>query len=223
MSDPKKSEIVKMDLSSKSNKSKQEKKAKEDRHVEKVVKGETMIKKDTGLKKLYNTLFDENPKEAISHTFTDEVVPDLKSALTNAGKYALDRMINGDGAGKKRSGRDTDYNERYRSEERYEESNRHNSRSGDQRDERRSNTIDFRNISYDTREDAKEVIQGIYYQLDDYDDVAVGTVYELAGFENYIQQSHWNYGWIREDLDGVIKEYYDRGDWYIKFPRTRRL
>jgi hypothetical protein len=219
MGEVKKSEIVKMDLSPKSQKSKENEENNKlaERHSKKIVKNDTMVKKESGIKKLYGVFFDEEPKDVISNVFKDTILPDLKGIITHAGTDAWDRMVNGENAGKsrRRSGEDTNYNKRYRSRgvrSRYE----------DERDddEEEKAKIDFRDIVYESKTDAEDVMEGLLDALEDYDDVPIGTVYELAGYEDYIVPAHWNYGWTNLDDLRTIN---DRGDWKIKYPRARKL
>lgn len=227
MAEEKKTELVKMDLSSKSISSKSEEKPK----AEIKPKVKARVKKETPVQKLYGVFFSKPIKYVVKDVFMDIIVPDLKDLFFDAGNdlwakfiYPDDEKASRRGRSRRSPSRDrrrdyTEYNNRYG---RTYGRKRTNTRTGERNPSRpqRTKEMSHRDFVYDSRSDAEEVLGALTDAIDDYDCVTVANVYEEAGFAEYVLPIHNRYGWFDLANAEVI---HTRDGWKIAFPSTEEI
>lgn len=83
-----------------------------------------------------------------------------------------------------------------------------------------SNTVDYDEIEYATRDDAEAVLNGMQTEIEEYGSISILEMYELSGTtdNNY---THNNYGW--ESLDGAQIVRIPGNKYGIRLPRPRPL
>lgn len=83
-----------------------------------------------------------------------------------------------------------------------------------------SNTIEYDEIEYATRDDVEAVLNGMQDEIDQYGAISILEMYELSGTtdSNY---THNNYGW--ESLDGAQIIRIPGNKYGIRLPRPRPL
>ena len=176
------------DNSSKARESKKrdQSQAKENKKVEKVVRGKVKTKKNE-VRRWTDIFFSEDTANVGNYILMDVLVPSIKKAIYDIVVNSLDMSLfgghGGGGGGCKRSTHDKisfrDYNGISRREERsYANTARE---SG------------YQDIVYETRADARDVLDSMDEVLETYDAVSVMDMYDLSGLT--CDHTLNNYGW----------------------------
>lgn len=157
---------------------------KENKKVEKVVRGKVKTKQN-GVRKWTDIFFSEDTANVGNYIVMDVLVPSIKKAIYDIVVNSLDMsLFGGRGGGNgKRSTHDKisfrDYNGISRREER--------SYSNTARD------AGYQDIVYETRADARDVLDSMDEVLETYDVVTVVDMYDLSGLT--CDHTLNNYGW----------------------------
>lgn len=196
------------DNSSKARESKKREQAqpKDDKKVEKVVRGKVKTKQN-GVRKITDMFLSEDTANVGNYILMDVLVPAIKKAIYDIVVNSLDMsLFGGRGGGNgKRSTHDKisfrDYNGISRREER--------SYSNTARD------AGYQDIVYETRADARDVLDSMDEVLETYDAVSVMDMYDLSGLT--CDHTLNNYGWtdIRNAKIVPVSDGY-----IIKMPRA---
>lgn len=188
--------------------SKQEDKPKT-KEVKAVVKqGSVKVRKQSWGERFADALLAMDFKEAFLGTVRDILVPAAKDAFVDAIDGAANRLAYGEGGsrrGRNRNG-DTDYNSMYSRKRKEGESNR----------PRPQNFI--RDLDFDTRSDAMEVLANLRDLLDEYQVVSVMDLYSSSGLRTNPTQDKW--GWYDLDDAEILRT---REGWLLKLPKPQRL
>lgn len=190
------------------NKKRDQAQTKESKKVEKVVRGKVKTKKNE-VRKWTDIFFSEDTANVGNYIVMDVLVPSIKKAIYDIVVNSLDMSLfggRGGGSGNgKRSTHDKisfrDYNGISRREER--------SYSNTARD------AGYQDIVYETRADARDVLDSMDEILETYDAVSVGDMYDLSGLT--CDHTLNNYGWtdIRNAKIVPVSDGY-----IIKMPRA---
>lgn len=157
---------------------------KDNKKVEKVVRGKVKTKTN-GVRKWTDMFFSEDTANVGNYILMDVLVPSIKKAIYDIVVNSLDMSLFGGrgGSGGKRSTHDKisfrDYNGISRREER--------SYSNTARD------AGYQDIVYETRADARDVLDSMDEILETYDTVSVADMYDLSGLS--CDHTLNNYGW----------------------------
>ncbi len=199
------------DNSSKARESKkrEETQPKEGKKVEKVVRGKVKTKQN-GVRKWTDIFFSEDTANVGNYIVMDVLVPSIKKAIYDIVVNSLDMSLfggRGGGGGGKRSTHDKisfrDYNGISR------------------RDERSYNTAresGYQDIVYETRADARDVLDSMDEVLETYDAVSVMDMYDLSGLT--CDHTLNNYGW--DDIRNA-KIVPVNGGYIIRMPRAKYI
>ena len=197
-----------------SNKFKEEQKnklaeRKERKPISKVTKGKVKVKKKSELHKLADTFISEDAAKVKSYVIGDVLIPAIKKAISDIVTNGIDMILYGEtGHSKRSSSSRISYSKYY----------------DDRRDDRRSSTsslrsrYDYDDVIFETRDEAKEVLERMDELIDLYGVASIADFYDLAGITgNYTDNK---YGWTNLASADVIRV---RDGYTIKLPRVRPL
>ena len=197
-----------------SNKFKEEQKnklveRKERKPISKVTKGKVKVKKKSELHKLADTFISEDAAKVKSYVIGDVLIPAIKKAISDIVTNGIDMILYGEtGHSKRSSSSRISYSKYY----------------DDRRDDRRSSTsasrsrYDYDDVIFETRDEAKEVLERMDELIDLYGVASIADFYDLAGITgNYTDNK---YGWTDLASADVVRV---RDGYTIKLPRVRPL
>ena len=197
-----------------SNKFKEEQKnklveRKERKPISNVTKGKVKVKKKSELHKLADTFISEDAAKVKSYVIGDVLIPAIKKAISDIVTNGIDMILYGEtGHSKRSSSSRISYSKYY----------------DDRRDDRRSNTsalssrYDYDDVIFETRDEAKEVLERMDELIDLYGVASIADFYDLAGITgNYTDNK---YGWTNLASADVVRV---RDGYTIKLPRVRPL
>lgn len=193
-------------MKSKKEKAEQQEEKKE---IHKVVKGNTISKKESMGKKFSETFFAESLRNVVKAIWFEGIVPAIKDTFVDSISNATNMMVYGEKRKPKSSNvGKASYASYYRGSSNAPE--RSTRRSGDR--------YAYNEIIFETRGDAQEVKDCLDDILDRYKMVSIADFYELAG-----QETSWSdekYGWF--DLEGMAITR-DRDGYRIRLPKAEPL
>lgn len=197
-----------------SNKFKEEQKnklveRKDRKPISKVTKGKVKVKKKSELHKLANTFISEDAAKVKSYVIGDVLIPAIKKAISDIVTNGIDMILYGEtGHSKRSSSSRISYSKYY----------------DDRREDRRSSTsasisrYDYDDVIFETRDEAKEVLERMDELIDLYGVASIADFYDLAGITgNYTDNK---YGWTNLASADVVRV---RDGYTIKLPRVRPL
>lgn len=197
-----------------SNKFKEEQKnklaeRKERKPISKVTKGKVKVKKKSELHKLADTFISEDAAKVKSYVIGDVLIPAIKKAISDIVTNGIDMILYGEtGHSKRPSSSRISYSKYY----------------DDRRDDRCSSTsslrsrYDYDDVIFETRDEAKEVLERMDELIDLYGVASIADFYDLAGITgNYTDNK---YGWTNLASADVVRV---RDGYTIKLPRVRPL
>lgn len=186
---------------------KQKEEQKQKKKVGKVVKGKVKTKNKSGLHQMASEMISEDAQNVKEYIFLDVLIPAAKKAISDVVTNGIDMLLYGEtGVSKKK---DKSYGPRV-SYSAY--SNR------DKRDRERtgySSRYEFKDIIFESRKEANEVLLTLEEMLESYDCVSILDYYDACGVT--AKNTDDKYGWTNLDGARVVRSY----DGYtIKFPRV---
>lgn len=198
---------------SNSNKSKSQRLDQDRPKKEPVVKGTVVIQEDGFLKKAYHTIFKATPEEVFKSVWDTVIVPGFIDILNSIWRRSGDVFFYGADGKRGRPCREYDRPSWYTGTSRTAFQERPNPG--------RTRLDEFRNIRYESKEEAESVVRDLQDDLEHYNAVQVGRVFEASNLASVTEPIHFDWGW--ENLDGIsIEPTYD-GMWRIIFPRPIKL
>lgn len=194
-----------------SNRSKEEA---EDR-VEKrpVVKGRVTVKKDTIGKKFSDVFLSDTVDNVKNYLLFDVIVPAVKDLVVDMISNGTNMLVYGNSSARssrKRSGEKTSYTSYYRCSNKDKEEHRPVVRD----------RYGLKEIIFESRGDAKEVMDMLKELLDKFKIVSIADYYEISNAADLLDHTDRRYGWYELDDMSVIR---DRDGYKIKLPRPEPL
>lgn len=171
--------------------------------VESVVKGAVVAKDSTLGKKVRRSFLSGDLSELKSYVVEDIIWPGLLKAAHGAVDIAFHRDIGS-------------YNSRSKSVIHYDRAS--DRPSGRSKDHAPSRKRDFREIIFDTRGDAEEVLTGLVDLIADYQSASVADLYDLCGVTSIFTDN--KYGWT--DLSGAGVKRVSEG-YILDLPKAEQL
>lgn len=162
------------------------------KEIKKVTKGETTLEKKPLSKKFAEAFVAEDFGSVVSYLLKELLIPEIKSMFVDA-LYEGFGMFLGVTKKKPTSGGQTNY---AKPSTYYNYGTVNNSRN----DTANSNSgNDYRNIIFSSKADAAEVLSNMQELAEEYDQVSVADLYELAGVTGSSFTDN-KYGWIPDML-----------------------
>jgi hypothetical protein len=191
-------------------KKEQEHEAKEEKRVEKVIKGTAKVKKNE-MRKIADVFISEDVKNVKSYVLMDVLVPTIKKAIVDIVTDGINMIFFGGTASRKSSITRADkvsYRSFYGSD---------NARMND-RTQRTTSKRSYDDIVYETRAEAKEVLERLEELISKYGFATVADLYDLSGLTcDYTDNK---YGWIDLRSADVLRI---PDGYVIKLPRAAAL
>lgn len=183
----------------------------DDKKVEKVVKGEVSVKKPGVGKKFGDVFLNETGENVKNYILFDVLLPAIKDAIVDVITNGTNMLFYGSGSSgrSKRGGTNsrTSYSSYYRGsvsrDDRVESRRTYRDRAG------------VKEIIFDNRADAQEVLECLEEILDKYRMVSVADYYELCGQTGTYTDR--NYGWSDISSSTISR---DRDGYIIKLPKA---
>lgn len=199
----------------------------QEKKIEKVVTGVVKQQKQGLGRKIMEFLFEDDTRSVGQYIVHDVLLPAAKAALSDMVGGGLDMLLFGERRGsrtRREGGRSyVSYGSYYRQDDRDRNRDRgrdSRDRDYDRRDISRQGRVrhDFKEIVFDNRGDAEEVLSHMVDLVADYGMVSVSDFYELVGVEANFTDN--KYGWT--DLHDAFTERV-RDGYLINLPRTQTL
>lgn len=181
---------------------------KERKPIEKVTKGKVKVKKKSELHKFASSFVSEDASKVKSYVIGDVLIPAIKKAISDIITNGIDMILYGEtGHSRRSSSSRVSYSKYY----------------DDRRDDRRSDSslrsrYDVDDVLFETRDEAKDVLERMDELIDTYGVASIADFYDLAGVTgNYTDNK---YGWTNLSAADVVRV---RDGFMIKLPRVRPL
>lgn len=185
----------------------------EKREIEKVDIGSVKVRKRSGFSRFRNSIIKEDARNVSDYVMTELFIPKLIDMIVDIGKGAMDMLFYGEVRGSRRGDSYYDRGSRISYRSYYDDDRR-----GDRyRDDHRREYYDYDELSFQSRRDAEEVLDGMYGILENpkYGKVVrVADLFDLAGEPSRYTDNKW--GWT--DLRGSYVRRAGR-DYVIELPR----
>ncbi len=187
-------------------KEQQRKSVEEKEKAQKVVSGQTTVKKKSETSKILGSFMHVDGPKLVEYMIWDVLVPTAKKTISTC----VDMILYGD-SGRNKSNvpaSKVSYNNYY------------GGRGDDRRreDERRSRSaLDYDDIEFSSRGDAEIVLDRMCDWLSRYGVVTIGDYYDLAGQSNYNHCIH-KYGWMNLSTARVVSLW--NGKYTIDLPKA---
>ena len=190
-------------------KKEQENEKKEEKRVEKVIKGTAKVKKNE-IRKITDVFISEDVKNVKSYVLMDVLVPTIKKAIVDIVTDGINMIFFG-GTGSRKGGTVRADKVSYRSYYDQNDARRYDRGASPTR---RS----YDDIIYESRVEAKEVLERMEELISKYGMATVADLYDLSGLScDYTDNK---YGWINLRSADVVRV----SDGYmIKLPRAAAL
>lgn len=187
-----------------------EKKAEEPnkKEVQKVVSGKVVRKENKG-RKLTDAIISDDVKHVKSYVVFEVLIPAFKKAISDIVTNGIDMILYGETGHTKKSGNLRSDYVSYRS---YSDSSRER-RYVDSRSD-----SDYDDLIFEHRGSAEDVLAHMEDILDEYHQVSIGDMYDLAGVT--CDYTYNDYGWTSLRDAEVVRI---RDGYYIKLPRAKAL
>lgn len=161
---------------------------------QKVIAGNAVVKKKTGIRKFLGTFLAEDVTKVKEFALTDVLVPSIKKAISDIVKNGVDMFLYGE-AGRSRNntvGSKISYGSYY------------NKPANEVRDRTVKSAYDFDDIIYPTRGDAELVLTQMEDSIDRYGFAKISDYYDLSGVTT---NNHCfdNYGWTNLRAATVVR------------------
>lgn len=197
------------DNSSRAREEKKQQAAREDKRAEKVVRGKVKTKTNE-VRKWTDIFFSEDTANVGNYIVMDVLVPSIKKAIYDIVVNSLDMSLFG-GRGGSGGGRRTISD----SKASFRDYNGVSRRDKEERSYGRSTRVDvYEDIVFESRADAKEVLEGMDECMEAYDFVRVADMYDLAGLT--CEHTLNNYGWTDIRNAKIVPA---SGGYIIRMPR----
>lgn len=178
--------------------------------VDKVVTGDVIQKRKSGVQKLAETFLGGDVKDVGSYILNDVMIPAAKDMMYDMVSQGFQRLLFGESRQDRTRDRRRDYTS-------YASYYRGGSRDNRQRPATR-NRNDFDDIILRTREDAEDVLGRMQDLAADYGKCTVADLYNLVGISS--KYTDYDYGWT--DLRGASISRTREG-YLLNLPRTESL
>lgn len=190
-----------------SHKSKEEQKAGTERKkLEKVVTGDVVVKKKSGMRKLTDVFISEDASNVKSYIVSDVLVPTIKNLFCDIIKDSADIIFGGGTSSRRKNTLSSNYVSYDRFSDR---------RDDRRRSEYKSNGFEYDDIVLKSKGDAEEVLMQLDGLIETYGHATVADLYDLVGKSGpYTLQ---RYGWT--SLHNARSERV-RDGYLLKLPRA---
>ena len=194
-----------------SHKAKKEIKEKPPKNVQKVVSGGVKTKEQPLAKKMAHSFLADDVANVKSYIILDVLIPTIKEAISQIIKNGSDMLIFGDV--KPSSSRGGGYN--------YNGITKKSNNSLTHRTVNRRATHDFRDVTFETRSDAMEVLSQLNELIENYGNATVEDFYTFIGEGKTAKYTDRKWGWT--DLEGRNIERVLGGGYMIDLPPAEAL
>lgn len=198
------------DNSSKAREEKKQQVAREGKRTDKVVRGKVKTKKNEA-RRWVDIFFSEDTANVGNYIVMDVLVPSIKKAIYDIVVNSLDMSLfggRGGGSGKRTIADKVSFRD-------YNGVSRRDRDREERSYNRASRDYGYQDIVFETRADAKEVLEGMDECMETYDFVRVADMYDLAGLT--CDHTWNNYGWTDIRSAKIVQV----SDGYIiKMPRA---
>ena len=204
------SNLMNQDLyKSNSHKSKE---MKERPQAQSVVSGKVSSKETSMVKRTARNFLAEDMENVKSYIILDVIIPTIKDAIVNVVSNGISMLVYGDTVPAKKGSR-FNYNG---------VTNKRTSvvTPKAMAAERRV-SHDFRDVQFDSRTDALEVLSRMNEYIEDYGSCTVEDFYQFANQAEYVKFTDRNWGWTQLGNIEIVR--YHGGTFGLNLPRAERL
>jgi hypothetical protein len=195
----------------------------EDKKIERIVEGTVTLRKKPIHKRLLQTFVGTDDAGSVgSYILKDVIVPRVQELFVDAVSDAVEQIIFGDRAGRRRDRRGSSFNSPPGPLVNYNSPSRSNNlRQADPRPElsrRARETHDFGEIVLNNRGEADGVLQMMADTLAEFDVVTVADLYSMLGVTSGFTDT--KYGWSGRDALAGARAVRHRGQYLLELPPT---
>ena len=177
-----------------------------------VVKGKVTVKKEPISRKFSEVFLSDSLDNVKSYIFFDVIVPGLRDLVSSMISNGSDMLIYGHSKGSRR-GRDND-------RENYSRMSRGSNIGRDVVRGTPRNRYGYKEVIFDSRGDAREVLDCMYDIMDKFKMVSVADYYEVSHAEEHETYTDRKYGWTDLSQAEIVR---DRDGYRIALPKTELL
>lgn len=176
-----------------------------------VVKGKVRVKKEPMSRKFSEVFLSDSLDNVKSYIFFDVIVPGLRDLVSSMISNGSDMLIYGHSKGSRRSSNDR---------ENYSRMSRGNNIGREIVRGTPRNRYGYKDVIFDSRGDAREVLDCMYDILDRFKMVSVADYYEVSHAEEHETYTDHKYGWTDLSQAEIVR---DRDGYRIALPKTELL
>lgn len=180
------------------------------RKVDAVVKSTVTRKKKSEASKIKDMFFSQDVGSIKNYILMDVIIPALKKAISDTVKDGIDMALYGQRQPRRRDGVAGSFRD-YAGISRTVTAPLRRSSS--------SSVYNYDGLAFETRQDAEDVLDALAIMLDDYDDVTVADMFQLAGMTPAF--TDYNYGW--NNIASATVERLRDGTYTICMPRPKHI
>ncbi len=195
-----------------SQKAKKEAKEKPPKNVQKVVSGGVKSREQPLAKKMAHSFLAEDMSNVKSYIILDVLIPTIKEAISQIIKNGSDMLIFGDVRPSRSNGGGFNYNGITK---------KSNTNILQRKTVNRRATHDFRDVTFETRSDAMEVLSQLNDLIEDYGNATVEDFYTFIGEGSMAKYTDRKWGWT--NLEGRNIERVLGGGYMIDLPPAEAL
>lgn len=198
-------EVLRKEFPGNSHKQKEQEKQKKE--IKKVVSGKVKRKKKGFMQKAAGNFFGGDLSEVAGYVIDDVLLPAFKKLVWEGISNGAEMLIFGEVRSKKTKSGFNNYGKYFREPS-----------SGRTRDRKSRSRGEFDDLIFEDRWDAQDVLDSALDYLDQYDEITVADIYEMADMD--YDHIDTQYGW--DNLKGarVVRS---RDDYILELPRPYKL
>ena len=181
---------------------------KTDKKVEKVISGTVRTREKSIGKKFSETFLGDDIQSVKGYIIFDVIIPAIKDTISNVVSNGVEMLLFGEtrSVGKKRNESYTSYSNYYKKDSRKEH-------------KRETSIHNFRDIIFDNRGEAEDVLGNLVDIIYDYGTASVADLYDLVGVTGSFSDNR--YGW--SNLSGARVNRARGGGYIIDLPRVEEI
>lgn len=173
------------------------------------------VRKKTAGRRLMENVFPSRPEDVVDYVIWEVLIPNTKDAVLDAALSFVEKIFTGDSRGGNRRRRPGQSSQSGAGSFDYHSQSQPQTRQMS-RDARSRH--DFKEILFDTRAEAEEILITMETRIDKYKAVTVADYYGMVGLSGDYTDDKW--GWKDLNSADIVR---NRGQYYIDLPPTSFL
>lgn len=175
-------------------------------HQEKVISGSAKKVKKNGLEKMADVFVEEDLKSVRQSVMKENIIPGVKELISNTLHNAIDLIFFGESGHRKiKKNGYTNYSQIFTAK----------NTSGVPNKPRRGTRRSYEEVCVETRDEAEDIMNALYDQIEQYGSASIMDLYDFAGLDTTWTDN--DYGWDDISEATIIRRAHD--EYVIRMPR----